>query len=247
MKRFLVLGLLCTIVLIANADLIVNESLLFNGIQNYGGSIILGDTDTGTITQTGGSVTIDKILAVGFGDGVSGTYLLENGQLETAMTVLGVGGIGNFIQNDGLHVVEMGVALGVDDNGRGGGSGIYQLTGGHLYTNKFWIGESQLCTGNFELCGGTVTVDNPISSMTNNWLDIGSTGIFSFESGRLEVLNTSITDLQALFDNGMIETSGMVSIVDEGGYTVAAVVAAPEPATLIIMGIGVISALKRKY
>jgi hypothetical protein len=117
------------------------------------------DGASGTITQTGGTLTVPDNspgLMLGAQSGGSGYYNLEGGTLNTQFVVVGNLGDGEFLQKAGTtHNVGISLNLG----GPPSGQGEYTLQGGTLTTANELIGGDG--TGTFTQTGGTHTVSGP--------------------------------------------------------------------------------------
>ena len=132
-----------------------------SGGLNTGGTINVGQSGTGTFSQTGGIATASGGLAVGFNASGNGTYTLSSsGTLNGgAMSVQGIGevigyfGVGSFNQNGGLNII-YGNSLNIGN--ASGSLGTYSMTNGALAVHNYeYVGYD--ATGNVSQSGGTFT------------------------------------------------------------------------------------------
>ena len=118
----------------------------------------VGDSGTGTFTQSGGTNNSGSFLQIGNNGGSSGTYNLSgSGQLVAGTEYVGVAGSGSITQSGGTNSITgnsfqggLGFYLGVES----GSSGTYSLGGNGLVSSAFeYVGYSG--TGTFTQSGGT--------------------------------------------------------------------------------------------
>jgi len=198
----------------------------YNTPQN---SMVVGNSGTGTFTQTGGNVTIGgdatasslnpavQDLILGAATGSSGTYNMNGGNL----TVYGNANINN-------SSIEVGFI-----NLSGGGTGQFTQTGGTVNTygfNGLAIGDNGSATGsgNYSISGGSLVINqNP--TITTNGFDSNSTGnmfVGAHETGSMTQTGGSVSvagDAFVGFANGAssstwtINNSVGTSTVSVGG------------------------------
>ncbi len=118
--------------------------------------IYAGDSGTGTLTISGGSLTAKQKIYVGTNAGASGTVSVQDGMLSAPVAYLGQAGKGHVAQTGGTVLfpeMQLGTSL-VD-----GKSSIYALSGGSLYTRTI--------TGaaGFDFTGGTLAANSVDSSL----------------------------------------------------------------------------------
>ena len=118
--------------------------------------IYAGDSGTGTLTLSGGSLTAKQKMYVGTNAGASGTVSVEDGMLSAPVAYIGQAGKGHVAQSGGtvlLPDMQLGTSL-VD-----GKSSIYSLSGGSLYTRTI--------TGaaGFDFTGGKLVTNSVDSSL----------------------------------------------------------------------------------
>ena len=116
----------------------------------------MGQSGTGTFTQSGGSNTASGFLFLGLGG--SGTYNLSGtGQLSAAVEDVGEMAAGNFSQTGGSNTVTNSGSLYV---GRySGGRGTYSQSGGTNTvsgTGCLYLGYGTGASGTYSLSGGTL-------------------------------------------------------------------------------------------
>jgi autotransporter-associated beta strand protein len=148
-------------------------ALMSGGSCYVWGMLYIGDSGTGTFTQTGGTNSINLSLTLGSNSGSSGTYILsDTGQLSAnSLEIIGGNGTGTFTQTGGTNNASIVVGS------NGGSSGTYNLSGtGQLYADTEKIGDNG--TGTFTQTGGTNTI-------THN-LYLG----FNFGSGTYDLSGT---------------------------------------------------------
>ena len=117
--------------LTSTGDLIVNEtSSITNATLSYG-SILVGTTGDGQLTQTNSNVTVTSANSFVLGQtaGTTGSYLLSSGTLDNSITtpLIGDAGKGVFLHTGGTHLSK-GMTLG----NTAGGEGTYRLSDGLL-------------------------------------------------------------------------------------------------------------------
>ena len=119
-----------------------------------------GYSGTGTFDQSGGSLSVNGPLYLGYGAGGSGTYILRgNAMLTTYNQFVGYQGAGNFNQSGGTNTGE-GSVLSI-------GNGSYTLSGSGVL--KFW--EVEVSKGDFIQSGGTNSLTG-----SNCLLIVGNSG-----------------------------------------------------------------------
>jgi hypothetical protein len=92
----------------------------------------------GTFMQSGATNTISEYLNIGYDSSISGTYVLDSGELTVGTDeCVGCNGSGTFTQNGGMHVVSGKVSIGLCT-----GRGYYYLAGGTLETKDLVVWNS---------------------------------------------------------------------------------------------------------
>ena len=173
------------------------------------GGEIVGNSGTGTVTQTGGNSTIFTYpnnffstygLVVGANSGSTGTYNLGSGSLSvTRFELIGYQGSGTFLQTGGSNSTE-GIVL---------GNGSYSLSAGNVTSQFLYVGSFGPAT--FIQSGGTI---NMTYDVVNLWVQ--DAGSYSMSGGSLQALGEHITG--AFYHSGGTNTlSGDLVIANDGG------------------------------
>jgi hypothetical protein len=149
-----------------------------------------GDNQTLVVNYTNTPVLSFRILNVGFGNGATPTFLLEQGAVESrGESHVGqiAGSVGTFIMNGGSLTVTNSLARWTIG---GGGTGIMTMNGGLLTINRiFNIGSTAGGYGVFEVAGGTANISSsPIVANSAN-----STGTVIVSGGTLNLTNGNQT------------------------------------------------------
>jgi hypothetical protein len=161
---------------------------------------------TGIYAQNGGTTTVKNELRLANNPGSTGQYELNGGSLlvggGSGREVIGVSGVGTFIQTDGTHAVTNELTVG----GGPDGTGLYELSGtGILSANDETIGWQG--SGTFTQTGGTNTIAN--------WLYVGR------ESGGTGTYDLNGTGLLSA-GNEYIGNSGTGTFTQSGGTNTVA-------------------------
>jgi hypothetical protein len=132
-------------------------------------SEFIGDSGTGTFTQTGGSNSctgVDGNLYVGLNAGASGTYNLSGGTLSALTEQISLNGNGSFTQTGGVNTTSnLDIGGEFDVNARTLTEGVYTLTGGELsVTNLLDVGVGLGGYGRLSLEGGSATAGSVIAN-----------------------------------------------------------------------------------
>jgi hypothetical protein len=148
----------------------------------------VGNGGTGSITQNGGSNSVNS-LYLGFSNSASGSYTLAgSGALTAFLLNVGESGTGNFTQSGGVNNVSFTLNVG----NQAGGLGTYTMGGGLLSVNHLVIGS---------LGQGTSTQSGGTSAL--NTLDVGSgaggVGIYNLSGNAVLGVLTS----EGIGDNGV--------------------------------------------
>jgi len=172
----------------ANANLATSlmfgagQSLSVSGVETIGGS------GTGSLTQSGGSNTINgaDALTLGGANGSTGTYTLSGGTLSSfGFEYVGFDGTGNFNHSGGTNEINFGYSLyvgyGADSNGTYTLSGSGSLiTTGNEYVGAAGIGNFNQSSGSNSMSeGGILCVGQ----------QAGSSGSYSLSGGTLSAAN----------------------------------------------------------
>lgn len=142
-------------------------------------SIGVGVSGTGTIEQSGGTVTASMLMYVGQNASGIGTYKLSGGVLDLTGSSqwedVGHNGTGRFEQSGGTHnVCELHIGSSANS------SGTYVLSDGALSAHRIEV--AYRGSGTFEQTGGTITVNDGVAVGHH----LGSHGSYSLSGGLLE-------------------------------------------------------------
>ena len=173
----------------------------FNGGPNESAVAYVGYNDSGTISQSGGTLSIDTLGDVMLGSkaGTTGTYKLDGGLLSTYYLDVGSGGTGVFTQSAGsANVVNMFLRTGSYTLSSGTltahlqhigyNNGVFTQTGGtNVFGNTGDVGFGGLelaagytdSHGTYNLLGGTLTAVKPQSFMQQLCVGYYGEGIFN--------------------------------------------------------------------
>lgn len=136
----------------------------------------IGESGKARFSQSDSTAnTVRTTLALGFNSTGNGTYVLNQGTLNTKYTVVGFYGKGEFAQNGGTHTVAYDLTVG----NHTGATGIYSLNSGALQARNEYIGNSGL--GTFNQRGGSNTVHNELVIGVSP----GGTGVYNLSGGTL--------------------------------------------------------------
>jgi fibronectin-binding autotransporter adhesin len=212
--------------------------------SNY--SLVVGNSGTGTVTQTGTTtMNIARSLDLGATAGSTGSYSLSGGTLNTSTggnynMIVGDAGTGSVTQSAGNVNVDGNTQLVLGNASTGNGS--YSLSGSGTLalpnTGSVTIGSSG--SGTLTQTGGTLSINNGSLSLgvnsgshgtysfsggTLNWTTAGGftiggagTGVFNQTGGTFsESLVTPVLGNAATTGNGTISLSGTGSLYSIGG------------------------------
>jgi hypothetical protein len=154
---------------------------LSSGLLNVKAYEYIGSGGTGTFTQEGGTNTVKLGLQLGCASGISGTYTLSSGALNSTSSniydYIGYSGTGTFNQTGGTHSISGSLFLGYNWYS----SGSYDLSGGQLDVFSYeGIGYDGAAT--FTQTGGTHTAHSTLD------VGFGIPGTYSLSSGNLNAM-----------------------------------------------------------
>ena len=192
-----------------------------------GGASIIGDSGSGTFTQTGGSHdTLNLVL--GANTGSSGTYELTGGGLGVLNnTIIGQSGRGTFTQTGGDHTMVGDLILGNSTGSSGtyilsggtllmggdgaigfNGSGIFTQSGGtHTVTGSLYLGYNAGASGTYNLNGG-----NEVTGNLYLGYNAGASGAYNLDGGNLRIVGGPVAT-----GNVYIGYSGSGTFTQSGG------------------------------
>ncbi len=119
---------------------------------------IVGNSGSGTFTQTGGTNTMSDFLIEGNFSGGTGTYSLSAGSVSVGINEdlgFAAGASGTFTQSGGTQSVGMVLTVGVS------GSGTYTQTGGTNMVGSLYMGDFlSTASGSYSLSAGSLSASN---------------------------------------------------------------------------------------
>ncbi|MEE3331446.1 MAG: hypothetical protein VX246_11315 [Myxococcota bacterium] len=158
-----------------------DESLAHTSGDLVYDDVVVGDEGTGSIAQTGGTLTATGFLTLGAAATGEGSYDLDGGTLDVYSTWIGSRGTGKFSLDGGSHDAGW-AALGFYSTG----SGTYTLEDGDLTWAYGSVGRSGI--GTFVQNGGTFIAGSEISIGQ----ETGSTGSYTLNAGTLDSGRTRV-------------------------------------------------------
>ncbi|HUT61377.1 MAG TPA: PEP-CTERM sorting domain-containing protein [Phycisphaerae bacterium] len=142
-------------------------------------TVHVGYAGTGAFTQSGGTHAVGVHLYAGIDSTSSGTYELQDGNLNVAKAEwYGVAGTGAFTQSGGTHTVGTILCLGQASTG----SGTYDLQDGNLHVSQ-WTLLGVSGAGQFTQSGGTHTIG--VNLLLG--YDPNASGTYDLQDGNLYV------------------------------------------------------------
>lgn len=199
--------------------------LMFSAASFANYQYVTGDWYTDQSPATG------SIVIAGYTAGESGTIYHSTGSLTTGMTLLGYDGDGAFYLSDGtaaLGTLGIGYTAANTSDGHSG-SGYFEMTGGTLEVSSMAVGDPD-GAGYFKMTGGELIINSSFSSNLNSTEISG--GVIKYK-GSVDISDFNIVG------------NCTVSYDNVTGYNIATVTA-PEPATMAILGLGLLFARKRQ-
>ena len=170
-----------------------------------------GANSTGNYNHSAGALTLNNWLAIGR-SGATGTYRLSGAailnKLGSNHLIIGsLGGTGSFLQSGGTVNLQSGNTLLGEDTGA---SGAYTITAGTATLNDIILSQRGTGRGTFNLDGGTVTA---------NRIGRAGTGVgnFNFNGGTLRPAHDEPVFMQGL-SGAFIRTGG--AIIDTDGHDI---------------------------
>jgi uncharacterized protein YhjY with autotransporter beta-barrel domain len=205
-------------------------ALNFNGTDN---SLTVGGGSTGTINQTGGTISVAGQLVIGadqdvFSSGTaagSGIYMISGTSTLTADEIfIGVGSTSTVTTpvatgllqiTGGIVNATTSISLGVSSTvgAINGDSGVITQSGGTLTTGQLNIGESTGGFGSYTLTGGAFTGTTTVIGD-----ETGASGTLTLTSGS----GTATTLIVGNGGTGQFTNSSTMTILTGGGVTVGA-------------------------
>ncbi|MCM8790221.1 MAG: autotransporter adhesin family protein [Candidatus Omnitrophica bacterium] len=227
------------------SSLSVGDGAGYTGQFNYDGTIsittgglTIGNSGTGTISQSAGILTVSGDLAMGVNEGSSGTYDYNGGTLYVGRNVTSGSGTSTFNVNtttpyitiaggsisgttlnvgninDGELAIGPGITISGDTENIGlGAYGRFIQYGGSNTINKLNIGMAENYEGIYTLQGGVLTVNDSIGNGPG-------TGTLNIDGGTMSGTWTTM-DVDNL-NIGWGESSEGVSFTQNSGQTITA-------------------------
>ncbi|HEX3601560.1 MAG TPA: hypothetical protein VHU84_15520 [Lacipirellulaceae bacterium] len=166
----------------------------------------------GALNQSAGAIATSAgtDLAVGYGAGSSGTYIMSGGTFTAAQNeFVGYSGTGVFNQSGGTNtIVSTSAFFEVGDNM--GATGTYNLSGSGTLTSNSSEYVGYFGAGNFNQTGGTNTTTQNLTL----GVVAGSTGSYSISTGSLTVGNNLVVG-SAGTGTMTIGTGGSVNVTND--------------------------------
>jgi T5SS/PEP-CTERM-associated repeat protein len=129
----------------------------------------VGYSGTGTVWQSGGTVTLKKYLFIGRAAGSKGTYVMTGGELSLTNAenhvYVGEFGKGTLLQSNGAIRVKNWLTV----SRKTGSSGVYRLAGGSLSVEaNLQLGEEAGSSARFEIAGTNGVISSKTFVATTN-------------------------------------------------------------------------------
>ncbi|MGD0767930.1 MAG: hypothetical protein ABSB42_07005 [Tepidisphaeraceae bacterium] len=181
---------------------------LSSGNLNVAGNEIVGNSGTGTFTQSGGTNTAGANLFLGFSSGSVGQYTLSAGSLSVASDEsVAFGGAGTFTQSGGTNTVSGSLTIANNANG------LYSLsgTGALSVAGNEYIGNGGGGSGTFNQSGGANTANGASESeyvgYTSNGCYIQTGGTNTASNGLNLGNSTGISGTYSLGGTGSLSAA----------------------------------------
>ena len=158
-----------------------------------------GSSGTGIFEQSGGTNTASNMIALR-----NGNYYIDDGTLNAYDLVVGMEGMGNFIQTGGIVNINDDIIIAQEL----GSSGTYDCNNGVLCSSNLFVGLAG--TGNFVQRGGTVNIFNDVLIGFPN-----TDGAYELSGGGLNIVG-NLNVAQSGTGN-FTQTGGIVNIEDNVG------------------------------
>ncbi|MFH1550335.1 MAG: GxGYxYP domain-containing protein [Planctomycetota bacterium] len=178
------------------------------------GLLRIGQNSTGSVEQTGGSLTAGWKIHLGENNGSSGTYTLNDGALSTGLLYVGHGGTGEFNQEGGTVTISDSLHIAYDVLFC---EGTYNLNGGELNTVDLYLGDNR-GRGTFNQTDGALSVSGTLD-ISSPLLNLR--GIYSLGGGSLDVHDLSLAGVGILnitSSDVYIEISGSLALQENAVF-----------------------------
>jgi autotransporter-associated beta strand protein len=237
-----------------NVNLGSGELRVDNAISGVSGGQLsayyeyVGNSGTGSFTQSGGTHSVSNYFYLGYKTGSSGSYNLIGGQLTSYDEYVGGSGSGKVTQAGGVNTIRNALYLGGYTTGS---SGLYNLNGGQLISSDEYVG--YLGSGNITQTGGA----NIISGSLLLGCYSRTSGIYNLNGGTLCLKGLEKGSGIAVFNfgggtllaNGSFTSSLLMTLtgmngeahIDTNGYNVTLSGALSGPGGLNKLGAGTLT------
>ena len=170
--------------------------------------IDVGDTSAGTLTISGGQMSVSPLMDVGYASGSAGAVWMSGGTLTASVIILGDSGVGQLsLSNNGIIQVSSSFSVGA--SGAQGSAGTLTVAGGALTVNaplnvgvgSVWVSGGQLQATSL-LIGynnygvGQLTISNGSVQANSLILTNGADSQIALVGGTLESGGTVVTNNQ---------------------------------------------------
>jgi hypothetical protein len=203
----------------------------------------------GLTVADGGQLPVSNLLSVGY---IGANW---NGTPYTASTMTITGGLVGSLANTNYDPAQLWVGYcdSTEEGAHYGANGTLNMSGGRLDVR--WalnVGGGLLPTaGHVNLSGGQINLWQTLNVAAGSNIDISGTGVLSLWN---KYSYDSLATVQAMIADGRITGNGIVGNVQittfangqTDGSVGFALTAAPEPATLVLLGLGGIAFIRRK-
>lgn len=201
----------------------------------------IGDSGdgTGTVTMTGGVLDVGTQATANFGG--------------TGWVVIGFGDTTN-PNTHGILNMQGGTLSARWDlmlSAHGGGDGTINQTGGEIWAHRLYVGWGG-GTGQYNLDAGIIAFPFVEDEYGNgNAINIYPTGNIDIEAGQMHILGDFSAQMQQYIDDGYItgydDTGTALVDYDNMISGVTVVYAVPEPATMILLGLGSVVIRRHRF
>ena len=196
---------------LGTGQLIIEDAVssMGNNLLNVGSQYV-GNKGTGVFTQSGGTNSNDNGLYLGYNDGSTGTYILNNASrlyINDGSEYIGYSGTGAFTQTGGTNYIVKCAVLGYNSGSSGSysltgssyllvmsdevigrsGSGVFtQINGRHSAADDLFLGYNSGSNGKYYLNG-----EGSLYTGSNGYIGYSGTGSF-MQSGGTHIINDNL-------------------------------------------------------